>query len=120
MDLFNSKKLPNQKQPDGFTVLQNGNSYNDLVDEHTELIIQYNALLEKMNRVKAKGNSSQDVSEEKSESLLKLAKFFRLLRNGLSYKELNKKYLSLTANFNQLTVENYELSQEIQRLNNTK
>lgn len=116
MNLFNESQLPKLKQPDGFTVLQNGSSYNDLIDEEAELILQYNALLKKVHQLegKEKPPNEQEVSQNKF--LSTLTKIFKLFKNGLLYKQLQKEHHKLAANFNQVIAENYELSQEIQRL----
>lgn len=116
MNLFNENQLPKLKQPDGFTVLKNGSSYNDLVDEEAELILQYNALLKKVYQFegKEKPPNEQDVSQ--NQFLSTLTKIFKLFKNGLLYKQLQKEHRKLADNFNQVIAENYELIQEIQRL----
>lgn len=116
MDLFNNAQLPKLKQPDGFTVLQNGASYNDLVDEEAELILQYNSLLKKVHQLEGKEKPPNEQEVSQSKFLSTLTKAFKLFKNGLLYKQLQKEHHKLAANFNQVIAENYELSQEIQRL----
>ncbi|MDT2898511.1 hypothetical protein [Lactococcus lactis] len=116
MNLFNESQLPKLKQPDGFTVLQNGSSYNDLIDEEAELILQYNALLKKVHQLEGKENPPNEQEVSQNKFLSTLTKIFKLFKNGLLYKQLQKEHHKLAANFNQVIAENYELSQEIQRL----
>lgn len=116
MNLFNESQLPKLKQPDGFTVLQNGSSYNDLIDEEAELILQYNALLKKVHQLEGKENPPNEQEVSQNKFLSTLTKVFKLFKNGLLYKQLQKEHHKLAANFNQVIAENYELSQEIQRL----
>ncbi|RZI47824.1 hypothetical protein [Lactococcus kimchii] len=116
MNLFNENQLPKLKQPDGFTVLQNGSSYNDLIDEEAELILQYNALLKKIHQLEGKEKPPNEQEVSKNQFLSTLTKIFKLFKNGLLYKQLQKEHHKLAANFNQVIAENYELIQEIQRL----
>lgn len=116
MNLFNENQLPKLKQPDGFTVLQNGSSYNDLIDEETELILQCNALLKKVHQLEGKEKPPNEQEVSQNQFLSTLTKIFKLFKNGLLYKQLQKEHHKLAANFNQVIAENYELSQEIQRL----
>ena len=116
MNLFNEYQLPKLKQPDGFTVLQNGSSYNDLIDEESELILQYNALLKKVHQLEGEEKPPNEQEVSQNQFLSTLTKFFKLFKNGLLYKQLQKEHHKLAANFNQVITENYELSQEIKRL----
>lgn len=116
MNLFNENQLPKLKQPDGFTVLQNGSSYNDLIDEEAELILQYNALLKKMHQLEGKEKPPNEQEVSQNHFLSTLTKIFKLFKNGLLYKQLKKEHHKLAANFNHVIAENYELIQEIQRL----
>lgn len=120
MDLFNNAQLPKLKQPDGFTVLQNGSSYNDLIDEETELILQYNSLLKKSHQLEGKKKLPTEKEVSQNKFLSTLTKTFKLFRNGMLYKHLLKEHRKLAANFNQVIAENYELTQEIQRLKATE
>ncbi|CAM3025700.1 hypothetical protein GHI93_00275 [Lactococcus hircilactis] len=115
MNLFPTALTPKLKQPDGFTPLKNGMSYNDLVDEEAETILAYNALLERLHQLE---NKPSEQSEGKMWSLL--CQRFWILKNGLAYGEQRKTIDKLTANFNLLMAENYELVKENEHLNNEK
>lgn len=119
MNLFSEAQLPKLKQPDGFTPLQNGLSYNGLVDEQAELILRYNDLLKMVHESKNQKGNAESGAVRSSKSFDWVITHFKLFREGLSYRKLIKEYDGLAANFNHLVAENYELTQEIQRLKAT-
>jgi len=107
LDLFSTKALPKLKQADGFTPLENGMSYNDLVDEMSDLTLSYNQLLAHVHE-----RENNDSSERPA--------FFRRLmgqfKKGQAYNKMAKEFNDVTNQFNHLMTENYTLTRELDRL----
>ena len=115
MNLFSIEQLPEVKVPDGFTPLKNGRSYNDLVDEHADLVLDYNQLLKRYHELE-QTQIKNEAMEAKSSFVLNVVQKLRLFKKGAAFSGLSQKYTKLTENFNGLVTENYALTQEIKRL----